>query len=131
MAKIVNYLFEEALSAEALDFLESSKMHEYDAYDYSKRLMTVMNTPYFMEHIVENSVELGFCDEHILDDVQYETDESKQLDLLNHLRVSIRNYDKKGLSFKELTQLLNTAVIQTKNGTRFSQHSIWWGAISN
>lgn len=119
MRKIVNYLYDECLSQEAMDFVESSKMHEYDVVEYSRRLLEIMNTDYFMEHIAEHSSELGFADEYLLESPSYSTSESQNLDFLNHIRGSVRAFStEKRLSFGELSQLLLLSYKKTRPGVK-------------
>jgi SagB-type dehydrogenase family enzyme len=119
MRKVINYLYDECISEEALAFIESSKMHQYDVIEYSKRLVEIMNTDYFMEHIANHSHELGFADEYLLEDIPFDKDENKALNLLNHNRSSLREFNQKqGLSFAELSQLLKLSYTKTQAGIK-------------
>jgi hypothetical protein len=106
MAKITNYLFDESISKEGYDFLESSKMNIYDALEYSKRLMEVMGSAYFMEHISEQTNELGWLEEIPLPISEPSSSLSQNLDMLNDTRSSSRKFTGDAISLSELTQLL-------------------------
>ena len=118
MAKITNYLFDESISKEGYDFLESSKMNTYDALEYSKRLMEVMNSAYFMEHITEHTNELGWLDEITLPISPPKSTLSKHLDNLNDIRSSSRKFTGEVISLTELTQLLLLSYKKTKTGIK-------------
>jgi len=119
MRKIINYLYDECISQEAFEFIESSKMHQYDVIEYSKRLVEIMNTDYFMEHIANHSHELGFADEYLLENTHFDEHETKALNSLNHGRVSLREFNKKeGLSFVKLSQLIKLSYTKTRAGIK-------------
>lgn len=65
MGKIVNYLYDECLSQEAMDFIE------------------------FMEHIAEHSSKLGFADVYFLENSGYQTSEHQNLDFLNYCMMGL------------------------------------------
>ena len=56
-----NIFYDQALSPEALDFLESSKMTSWNCHDLGMRISTVMKTPYYANQIINHTTELGFC----------------------------------------------------------------------
>ncbi len=118
MAKITNYLYEESISKEGYDFLESSKMNTYDALEYSKRLMEIMNTDYFMEHISEQTNELGWLEEFNLPNSELQSSLGQNLDMLNHARSSSRKFTGDELSLHELSQLLRLSYKKTKIGIK-------------
>ena len=118
MAKITNYLFEESISKEGYDFLESSKMNSYEALEYSKRLLEVMNNSYFMEHICEQTKELGWLEEISLPINEYPNDLCQNLDTLNHLRKSARQFSGEQLLLSDLSQLLNLSYKKTIKGIK-------------
>jgi SagB-type dehydrogenase family enzyme len=118
MAKITNYLFEESISKEGYDFLESSKMNSYEALEYSKRLLEVMNNSYFMQHICEQTNELGWLEEISLPVNEYSNDLCQNLDTLNHLRTSSRQFSGEQISLSDLSQLLNLSYKKTRKGIK-------------
>lgn len=105
MAKITNYLFDESINKEGYDFLESSKMNIYDALEYSKRLMEVMGSAYFMEHISEQTNELGWLEEIPLPLSPPKNTLSQHLDNLNDT-FKFTKFTGDAISLPELTQLL-------------------------
>lgn len=106
MHQIINLLYEQNLSEHALDFLESSKMEEYDIMDYNFRLMSVMSSPHYMDQIKNHSNELG-----IVEEVKLACSEmgmrSQNLHELNSARKSIRSFSNEPLDFKDLSNLLS------------------------
>ena len=118
MTKITNYLFEESISKEGYDFLESSKMHIYDALEYSKRLMDVMSNAYFMEHISAQTNELGWLEEIPLKISEPPSSLSQNLDMLNDARASSRKFSSDAISLPELTQLLRLSYKKTRLGIK-------------
>ena len=55
-----NIFYDQALSPEALDFLESSKMTSWNCHDLGMRISTVMKTPYYANQIINHTTELRF-----------------------------------------------------------------------
>ena len=107
MAKIINYLNESGLSEESLDFLEQSKMTEYDVIDYSKRLNAIMGTEYFMNHIVNTTQELSCFESVLLPTFESNSKNANALLNINNLRKSMRSYEPEGLSLQDVSNLLN------------------------
>ncbi len=56
-----NIFYDQALSQEALDFLENSKMTTWNNFDLGIRISTIMKTPYYANQIINSTTELGIC----------------------------------------------------------------------
>jgi SagB-type dehydrogenase family enzyme len=100
-----------------MDFLEQSKMNEYDVVEYSKRLNIIMNTAYFMGHIIDTTQELSCFEKVSLPVFEHESPLAKNLSQLNSMRKSIRNYKEEGLTFLDTAKLLTLSysLIQPAN----------------
>lgn len=109
MPKIINYLYDPGLSDYALDFLESSKIRTYDIAEYSQRLNTVMENPYFMDNIAHHTPELGFCETVSLPPAAATADGARHLAALNRQRRSVRSYQAQGLALAQVGELLRLA----------------------
>ena len=114
MSKIINYLQDTGLSDESLDFLERSKMNEYDAIEYSKRLNIIMGTDYFMQHIVNTTQELSSFETVLLPEFKSDSEAANKLLQLNFKRKSIREYSESNINFDEFTNLLKLSYSITK-----------------
>lgn len=98
---------ESGLSDQSFDFLEQSKMTEYDVIEYSKRLNVIMGTEYFMNHIVHSTHELSAFEKVPLPPFESELQTANNLSGINFLRKSIRQYKPEGLSLSEVANLLS------------------------
>lgn len=67
-----------------------------------------------MEHIARHTSELGFADEYPLENIGYDTSESQNLDFLNHIRSSVRTFNKDARLTAELSQLLLLSYRKTR-----------------
>lgn len=112
MPKYTNYLANAGISNEAFDFLESSKMKEYELIDFTSRLPIIMGTPYYMDQIINHTSELGFCEK-----VPLRIGKSENMPLMEvqKKRKSYRNYDPTGISFDALSDLLNLSYCVTNH----------------
>jgi SagB-type dehydrogenase family enzyme len=104
MLKYINYVAEPGISAEGFDFLEASKLAEYDVINFSTRIPAIMGIPYYTEQIINHSPELGFCEKTPL--VVSKSEHTPLMDI-QRKRKSLRKFDPEGLSFEELSDLLH------------------------
>jgi SagB-type dehydrogenase family enzyme len=114
LSKIINYLQDTGLSDETLDFLERSKMNEYDAIEYSKRLNIIMGTDYFMQHIINTTQELSSFEMVSLPEFKSDSDAANNLSQLNFKRKSVREYSEDNIDFNEFSNLLKLSYTITK-----------------
>jgi SagB-type dehydrogenase family enzyme len=111
-----NLFYDDYLSASARDFIESSKMHEYDYLEYSQHLESVMESPYYMSQINGHTTELGNLPEIALPDNLDASEEYKVLRQILLNRKSIREYYPEGISISHLSLLIrNSYFITSKN----------------
>jgi SagB-type dehydrogenase family enzyme len=112
-----NLLYDDYLSASARDFIESSKMHEYDYLEYSQHLGAIMDSPYYMAQITGHTTELGNLPEIGLPDNLQAGEDYKVLRQILLNRKSTRKFDHEGISISHLSLLLRNAYFATsKNG---------------
>lgn len=107
MAKTRNLLFEPCIADISYDFLEQSKLYSYQAREYSERLNAVMTSDYFMQNISQHSIEIGFCEEYDLVNMDQLSPLAEAIYQLNLERNSQRNYDSEDrISLHDLSQFL-------------------------
>ncbi len=115
MAKVRNLLFEPCIADVSFDFLEQSKLYSFQAKEYSERLNAVMSSDYFMSHISQHSIELGFCEEYDLLKMDEIPPLAQALNQLNRLRNSQRNYDQiNKISLQDLSHFLQLSYTITQ-----------------
>lgn len=112
MQRYINYVAEPGISPEGFDFLESSKLAEYDIINFSTRIPAIMGVPYYTEQIINHTPELGFCEKTPL---TVKRSENVPLMELQRKRKSVRNFDPAGMTFEDLSDLLHLSYCVTRH----------------
>ena len=108
----MNFNFE--LSQIAFDFLESSKSHSYGQEEFNARINYLNSSEEFHTAIEENTSELGYTKNYPLN-FDSQTAFARQLREIQEKRESKRKFDPTGLTFKNLSSLLNSSYFIHKN----------------
>lgn len=111
MQRYINYVAEPGISPEGFDFLEISKLAEYDIINFGARIAAIMGVPYYTEQIINHTPELGFCEKIPLSITRSENTELMEL---QRKRKSHRKFDPQGLSFEELSDFLHLSYCVTQ-----------------
>lgn len=109
--KFTNNFYEDQISESTRDFLEGSKLFYHDVAQYAIHVNSIMNSPYYMNEIINHSVELGNVDSVKLPEVDYTNNESlKTFYSINKDRKSVRTYLNTAISIEELSAFLKTSL---------------------
>ena len=104
--ELPNLLFEKSLSEYSFDFLECSKLHSYSLIEYGENINSIMQSSFYTNLIKNNTSEMGFCVEIPL---PKDNENSSLINSYNEIqtkRESTRKFNKKGITLKKLSSLL-------------------------
>ncbi len=112
-----NIMAYDNLEPEAKDFIESLKIYEYDIWDYhySEKIRLVNQDKDIKKLIRENNIELGNTESFGLSKLDMNNQVLADFARLGYQRESIREFDAKGISFEELSQLLQVVYFNKNN----------------
>jgi len=109
--KFTNNFYENSISDAARDFIELSKLNYHDIRDYAVQVNGIMHNPYYMNEILNHTVELGNVSSIDLNDIATQDNPKlKSFYRLNEERSSIRKYSGDAVNIDELSCLLKTSL---------------------
>ncbi|MDV3353885.1 SagB/ThcOx family dehydrogenase [Leptothoe sp. LEGE 181152] len=104
-----NAFYDKHLSPESYDFIEVSKITRYNVDDFGKHVHEITSNSYIVRHICNNSAELSSFESIPLPDLSDDNSACELLDSLQeiyHRRQSNRHYSPEGITFDELSKVL-------------------------